>query len=133
MPAFRPTKSVSSSKIRRERKIFPEIGNSRGVGDTSLTKLMTTIRPLAIFAALPLLSASAHAVTLFGDTFTRANNNNIDATMAGITDNTGSNLSPDAVYTYRTSTPTRALPPTARRMRTRPTAAARASSTTSGS
>jgi len=53
--------------------------------------------PLSLLLAGTLAS---HAQTvLFRDTFNRPDNNNIDAVLTGITDNTGSSLAADAVYT----------------------------------
>ncbi len=41
----------------------------------------------------------AHAVVLFADTFNRMDDRNIDASLTGVTDNTGSTLPTDGVYT----------------------------------
>lgn len=43
--------------------------------------------------------ATTRAATLFEDTYNRDDSRNIDASLAGITDNTGSSLAADAVYT----------------------------------
>src|SRR6478672_4594753 len=47
-------------------------------------------------ASSPVQKASA--ALIFGDSFDRANSNNIDASLAGITDNTGDSLPADGVY-----------------------------------
>jgi hypothetical protein len=47
-------------------------------------------------AALPVHRASA--AIIYSDTFDRSNTNNIDASLSGITDNTGSSLPVDGVY-----------------------------------
>lgn len=49
---------------------------------------------------LPLLHSAAHGAVLFADTFDRTAGRNIDASLTGITDNTGSALAADAVYTH---------------------------------
>ena len=53
----------------------------------------------ALLIALPLLHATASGAVLFSDNFDRADNANIDASLAGIVDNTGSSLAADGVYT----------------------------------
>lgn len=58
------------------------------------------MHPLRLLSTLILASASpAQGQILFEDTFDRANNRNIDAALTGLTDNTGSTLSADNVYT----------------------------------
>jgi MYXO-CTERM domain-containing protein len=54
----------------------------------------------ALLLALPLMQASVHGAVLFSDTFTRPDSRNIDASLGGITDNTGSSLAVDTVYTH---------------------------------
>ena len=51
-----------------------------------------------LLVAWSLAQGIASAVVLFEDTFGRADSRNIDASLAGITDNTGSSLAADAVY-----------------------------------
>ena len=51
-----------------------------------------------LMVAWLLAQGIAGAALLFEDTFDRANSRNIDASLAGITDNTGSSLAADAVY-----------------------------------
>ena len=64
-----------------------------------MTRTMLMIG-LALFncalAILPVQKASA--ATIFADSFDRGNSNNIDASLAGITDNTGDSLPIDGVY-----------------------------------
>ena len=52
----------------------------------------------AIVAALVVHISSSHAVVLFSDTFDRGDSRNIDVSLTGITDNTGSSLVADGVY-----------------------------------
>ena len=52
----------------------------------------------AIVAALVVHVDSSHAVVLFSDTFDRTSQRNIDGSLTGITDNTGSSLVADGVY-----------------------------------
>lgn len=54
----------------------------------------------ALLAILPLLQASAHGAVIFSDNFNRADSKNIDASLSGIVDNTGSSLAADGVYTH---------------------------------
>jgi hypothetical protein len=63
--------------------------------------------------ALSLLQASAHGAVIFADNFNRADSNNIDATLTGITDNTdntGSSLAADGVYLHGQIDPNSAHP-----------------------
>ena len=50
--------------------------------------------------ALPLMQAVSHGAVLFADSFDRSDTRNIDAALTGITDNTGSSLAADGVYTH---------------------------------
>ena len=52
----------------------------------------------AIVAGLAVDGGSVRAVVLFSDTFDRPDNNNIDGSIAGITNNTGTTLGIDGVY-----------------------------------
>lgn len=53
-----------------------------------------------LLLAIPLLSATAHGAVLFADNFNRADTRNIGGLLDGITDNTGSSLAADGVYTH---------------------------------
>lgn len=53
----------------------------------------------SLLIVLPLLHASAYGAVLFSDNFNRADGGNIDASLTGIVDNTGSSLAADGVYT----------------------------------
>jgi hypothetical protein len=64
----------------------------------------------ALLIALPLMQASATAAVLFSDTFDRADSRNIDASLTGITDNTGSSLAADAAYSQSWLDPNSAAP-----------------------
>jgi len=60
---------------------------------------ITTMKVIVkLLLALSLVPGIASAAILFQDTFDRADSRNIDASLAGITDNTGSSLAADAVY-----------------------------------
>lgn len=52
----------------------------------------------AILTTLGLVQAASASVVLFGDNFDRTGSRNIDATLTGITNNTGTALAADAVY-----------------------------------
>lgn len=67
--------------------------------------------PLAAITALALAASQAAALTtLFQDTFDRVDDRNIDASLTGITDNTGSSLAADGVYTQPFLDPNNAPP-----------------------
>ena len=68
------------------------------------------MRTIPTLLALSLIQASAHAAVLFADTFDRADSNNIDASLSGITDNTGSSLAADGVYLHGQIDPNAAHP-----------------------
>lgn len=55
---------------------------------------------LAYVLTLPLLVGSSHAATLFADNFNRADSRNIDGSISGITNNTGTGMAADGVYTH---------------------------------
>lgn len=52
----------------------------------------------SLLIALPLLHATASGAVLFSDDFNRANDPNIDASLTGIVNNTGTALAIDGVY-----------------------------------
>lgn len=52
----------------------------------------------SLLIALPLLHATASGAVLFSDDFNRADSPNIDGSLSGIVDNTGSSLAADGVY-----------------------------------
>jgi hypothetical protein len=54
----------------------------------------------ALLLALPLMQASVHGAVLFADDFNRPDSRNIDGSLSGITDNTGSSLGANGVYTH---------------------------------
>ncbi len=54
----------------------------------------------AILLALSSLQASSHAAVLFADTFDRPATRNIDGALTGITNNTGTSLAANGVYTH---------------------------------
>ena len=54
----------------------------------------------AFLLALPLFVSSTSAAVLFSDSFDRANNRNIDGSIDGIVNNTGTTLAVDGVYTH---------------------------------
>jgi hypothetical protein len=54
----------------------------------------------ALLLALPLMQASVHGAVLFADDFNRPDSRNIDGSLSGITDNTGSALGANGVYTH---------------------------------
>ena len=60
--------------------------------------IILTIGLIVSFAVPSLLSHSARAAVIFADSFDRGNSNNIDASLSGITDNTGDSLPVDSVY-----------------------------------
>jgi hypothetical protein len=64
----------------------------------------------AFLIVLPLVQVSASAAVLFADNFNRANSGNIDATLTGITDNTGASLAANAVYSQPWIDPNSASP-----------------------
>ncbi len=64
----------------------------------------------ALLIVLPLAQASATAAVLFSDSFDRADSRNIDATLTGIVDNTGSSIPADAVYSQPWIDPNSASP-----------------------
>jgi len=59
---------------------------------------------------LPLFCTGSQAAVLFSDNFNRDNSRNIDASLSGIIDNTGSSLSADGVYTHAFIDPNNAPP-----------------------
>ena len=67
------------------------------------------MKPLCLAGLLPLL-ATAHAGILFEDTFGRTDSRNIQESLAGITDNTGSSLAAGAVYSQPFLDPNNAAP-----------------------
>lgn len=54
----------------------------------------------ALLLALPLMQASVHGAVLFADDFNRPDSRNIDGSLSGITDNTGSAFGANGVYTH---------------------------------
>ena len=67
-------------------------------------------KPAMLLALWALASGIGSSQTLFQDKFDRAENRNIDATLDGIIDNTGSNLVADGVYTHSFIDPNNAPP-----------------------
>lgn len=55
---------------------------------------------IRLFAVLPLMQVSSYAAIIFADSFDRPDNRNIDASLAGITDNTSPPMPVDGVYTH---------------------------------
>lgn len=58
------------------------------------------MKKIPLLLALPLIQATAHGAVLFADNFDRPNNRNIDGSLSGITDNTGSSLAANGAYTH---------------------------------
>lgn len=61
------------------------------------------MKPIPTLLALSLMQASAHGAVIFADNFDRADlveDRNIDGSLTGITDNTGSSLPANGVYTH---------------------------------
>ncbi|GAA5484477.1 hypothetical protein [Haloferula sargassicola] len=71
---------------------------------------MKTPRLLLVAAWWTCIAGSGSAQVLFSDSFDRADSRNIDATLDGITDNTGSNLAAGGVYSLPHLDPNNAAP-----------------------